>query len=58
MMDLTTVTMSIAAVILCWFSMLDMRRVFTGRATWGYVMISGAALGSLWGLWFALVLQP
>jgi hypothetical protein len=50
--------MSIAAVILCWFSMLDMRRVFTGQATWGYVMVSGAALGSLWGLWFALVLQP
>ena len=58
MMDLTTAVMSVAGVILVWFSMLDLHRITSGRASWRYIIASSAMLGLLWGLWFALVLQP
>jgi hypothetical protein len=38
--------------------MLDLHRITSSRASWRYIIASSAMLGLLWGLWFALVLQP
>jgi hypothetical protein len=53
----SALALGLAGMMTLWFTVLDVRRIISGRATWAYIIISSLMLGVLWGLWLILALE-
>lgn len=53
----SALALGLAGMMVLWFTVLDVRRIVTGRATWRYILTSSMMLGVLWGLWLILALE-